>query len=226
MKKFSEQFLAEVSSGKSTTSRRNYHYRLARFIQFCATLHIHTPAQLTPTAIRKYQQTIDTLSVVSRYAYLETTKKFLAFMQTQSAISFTPIIPLPKMPYNPAIKRYIPQEMIIQRIQSIENPRDKAILMLFFLEKCSIESIAALTIEDLDLSVPELRLIAKQRLLPLKKETVPLLTAWLTLRPTHSSSASLFLTASGRPLSCRGIQKLLQRARAADLPPHSQRKAR
>jgi len=92
--------------------------------------------------------------------------------------------------------------------------RDLAMFELFYSSGLRLSELAALNIEDIDLSAKTLQVLkgkgGKQRNLPVGSKAVLALNKWLNYRTTSTDSA-IFTSNKGKRLSQRSIQLRLQR---------------
>jgi len=92
--------------------------------------------------------------------------------------------------------------------------RDLAMFELFYSSGLRLSELAALNIEDIDLSAKTLQVLkgkgGKQRNLPVGSKAVLALNKWLNYRTTSKDSA-IFTSNKGKRLSQRSIQLRLQR---------------
>ena len=117
------------------------------------------------------------------------------------------------------------------RTQDLETPpdslleiRDLAIFELFYSSGLRLSELAALTIDDIDLSEQSLRVRkgkgGKQRDLPIGRKAVGAITKWLTYRP-ETTDLALFTSNKGKGLGQRSIQLRLDRwCKKIGLPEH------
>ena len=102
--------------------------------------------------------------------------------------------------------------------------RDLAIFELFYSSGLRLSELAALTIDDIDLSEQSLRVRkgkgGKQRDLPIGRKAVGAITKWLTYRP-ETTDLALFTSNKGKGLGQRSIQLRLDRwCKKIGLPEH------
>ncbi len=97
---------------------------------------------------------------------------------------------------------------------SVLEIRDLAMFELFYSSGLRLSELAALNIEDLDLSERSLRVLqgkgGKQRNLPIGRKAISALNRWLALR-TESQDEAVFISNRGKRLCQRSIQLRLQR---------------
>jgi site-specific recombinase XerD len=95
------------------------------------------------------------------------------------------------------------------------HPRDYAILQVFLQTGIRVSELANLTIEDVDLIKPAIRVRGKgnqEREIALEKRGVQALKTYLAVRPQNLSDV-LFLNYKGASMSERGIRKLVVKYR-------------
>jgi len=110
------------------------------------------------------------------------------------------------------------------RPDSVLEIRDLAIFELFYSSGLRLSELAALTIDDIDLSEQSLRVRkgkgGKQRDLPVGSKAVKAITKWLTYRP-ETTDPALFTSNKGKGLGQRSIQLRLDRwGKKIGLPEH------
>jgi site-specific recombinase XerD len=155
---------------------------------------------------------------------LATCKSFFKFLEGEGAIQKNPIshISLPKIKKKPPLS--LSQEEIRQILTapSPESPnylRDRAILMLLYGSGLRVSELVGLKLENILLDRQTLRVMgkgAKERVLPLTDSSRHAIIAYLEAREkrfpkTIEPRAPAFIKESGKPLSVRMIQYLVEK---------------
>jgi integrase/recombinase XerC len=104
--------------------------------------------------------------------------------------------------------------------------RDKAIMELFYSSGLRLSELLGLTLDRLDLRGREVRVLGKgrkERIVPVGKQAIAALQAWLAERTKLASvdETAVFVGAHGRRLGPRIVQRRIARwARLQGLPEH------
>ena len=107
------------------------------------------------------------------------------------------------------------------------SARDKAIMELFYSSGLRVAELVGLRLGDIDLADRTVRVLgkgAKTRIVPVGRQALIALRAWLTARPAPAGTeagAPLFTGTTGRRLSVRAVQlRVATWARRQGLPVH------
>ena len=113
------------------------------------------------------------------------------------------------------------------RVDDALSARDKAIMELFYSSGLRVAELVGLRVGDIDLADRTVRVLgkgAKTRIVPVGREALAALRAWLAERPRGAGSQAvtpLFTGPGGRRLSIRAVQlRVAQWARRQGLPMH------
>ena len=119
----------------------------------------------------------------------------------------------------PKIKKRLPAtldadqmgRLLAFRVHDSLSARDKAIMELFYSSGLRLSELACLSVTALDLEDRTVRVLGKgdkTRIVPIGRQAIDALKAWLRVRTglVKSGLDALFVGKSGRPLSVRAVQ--------------------
>ena len=225
-----------------------YRADLDRFSEFWEREFGEGPAAKTPLS------KIDTLAVRSHLAslhraelsnrslarHLSTLRSFFRWACREGHLERNPAKGLP----SPRVPRSLPRALTLTDTESLLETedeghlpdRERALFELLYATGLRVSEVAALDLEDVDLSARMLRAQGKgrkERIVPFGETAEDALRAWLPVRRELRLSASgggepLFVNARGGRLTTRSMARVLKRRlRAAGLPaqisPHALR---
>jgi len=225
-----------------------YRADLDRFSEFWEREFGEGPAAKTPLS------KIDTLAVRSHLAslhraelsnrslarHLSTLRSFFRWACREGHLERNPAKGLP----SPRVPRSLPRALTLTDTESLLETedeghlpdRERALFELLYATGLRVSEVAALDVEDVDLSARMLRAQGKgrrERIVPFGETAEDALRAWLPVRRELRLSASgggepLFVNARGGRLTTRSMARVLKRRlRAAGLPaqisPHALR---
>jgi integrase/recombinase XerC len=168
-------------------------------------------------------------------------RSFFRFLERRGEIAKNPAALLE----SPRVRRPLPTFLGVDAAREVmESPdeseddgvRDRALLELLYGCGLRVSELAGLSLDDLDLTVGEVRVLGKgkkERLVPMGPPAVDAVRAWLARRDLFAARAkrptrAVFLGRRGSALGVRRIQTLVHRygqagAGRADLHPHALR---
>lgn len=219
-----------VDKGASVHTCESYAYAFKLLIQYASNFLKIRPCEL------QFEQ-LDEPLILQFLAHLETQRgngrnsrnvrlaairSFMHFMETRLPSSLEQIRRVLAIPSKKAESRLI-RHLSVDEVQAILNApspselegiRDRAMLYLCLGAALRVSELVGLKLTDLVLQ-PEPMLVVngkgrRQRCLPLWKETVVALRAWLSLRPA-APVPELFLSARGQPMSRAGFEYILDK---------------
>lgn len=107
-------------------------------------------------------------------------------------------------------------------ISTLSGLRDRAMIYLCFAAGLRVSELVALCLNQLELyPQPTIHVMGKgrkERILPLWKETVIVLKAWLAVRPDRITTPELFLNARGRAMTRSGFEYILSKQVKKSIP--------
>lgn len=240
-----EDFLTylRVERQLSPHTVRNYAADLRAFLSFWEEQY---PGQ--PLELATYRQLRPYLAQVARgrrkttlARKLASLRTFFTFLQRQGRLESNPaaLAPTPKL--DKPLPRFLTVDEVVQLLGrpqggDFAQVRDQAILEVFYAGGLRLSELAGLTLTDVDLARGVLKVMgkgAKERLAFLGRPARQVLAAYLPLREAllarrGMATSALFLNRQGRPLSARGVARIVAaRARQAGVPgglnPHALR---
>ncbi len=153
----------------------------------------------------------------SRLAAIKSFARFIEYRVPSAIEQVRRILAIPQKKTDNALVDYL----VLQELQALldapdpttfAGTRDRAMLHLGFVAGLRVSELIGLLLNDLQThphaSVRVRGKGRRERLLPLWKETVSALRAWITVRKA-TSSPQLFLNARGGPLSRSGFEYIL-----------------
>jgi integrase/recombinase XerC len=210
------QFLT-VEKRASEHTLSNYRRDLQQLAQ---ALPVATWQAVEPLQIRQYiaQRHRQGISARSLQRCLASIRSFYRFLIEQGELDSNPAknITAPKQ------SRHLPETLNIDQVAAMmENTpdsmleiRDIAMFELFYSSGLRLSELAALNIDDIDMSQRQLCVRrgkgGKARLLPVGRKAIQALERWLAKRFVTTEPA-VFISRSGRRLSQRSIQLRLDR---------------
>ena len=212
----------------------NYGRDLARLQAFCDKRSIDSAIGIQPGDIRQFvgQLHSEGKQGKSIQRNLSAIRSFYSFLSRQGLTHHNPAngIQAPKQPKRLPKTLDADQVHLYLTIQG-NTPldlRDQAMAELFYSSGLRLSELAELDIEDVD---QEGRLVTvtgkgqKTRTLPVGKEAMHAINAWLAVRPEIAGEKALFTSTRGARISVRNIQvRLRKRGRETnmhqDIHPH------
>jgi integrase/recombinase XerD len=226
---FLQQYLP-VERGASVNTCESYAYAFKLFFKYASNRLKVTPSQLqleqldAPLVVNFLNNLETTRSnrPNSRNIRLAAIKSFMHFMEYRVPTALEQIRRIMAIPVKKADTRLV-RHLTVEEMQAILNEpsptnragiRDRAMLHLCFAGGLRVSELIGLRINDLILQPNASILIhgkgRRQRCLPLWKETVSALRAWLAVRGTVLVP-ELFLNARSLPMSRSGFEYILSK---------------
>lgn len=177
---------------------------------------------------------------------ISTLRSFYRFLQRRGVVRQSPAALLQSPKTGKGVPRFLTVEDAFRVVEAPTKDdardeklrlRDKAILEMLYGGGVRVGELASLTLDRVDLTERELRVIGKgdkERLVPIGREAHAALLAYLAVRPDFRTEErlpdphALFLGRHGTPLTPRQVQNVVRRygtlgAGRSDLHPHALR---
>ncbi|CAA6804831.1 MAG: Tyrosine recombinase XerC [uncultured Thiotrichaceae bacterium] len=159
------------------------------------------------------------LAVKTMQRKLSSVRRFYHWLLRENYVEANPVTGLTPLPR----QQRLPETLTAEQIDYLlllqpENPiefRDGAILELFYSSGLRLSELVGLDLADLDLQQGMVRVLGKgnkQRDLPVGRQAIKALTAWLVVRPElcGAEETALFISKQRRRISARSVQLRLQ----------------
>lgn len=218
-----EAFLnfARIEKGLSPNSLESYSLDLRHFCLFCRARNLAEP--LTPEHLHLYLDTLHTEGLSSRSIarHLSTLRNYYRFLLNEGRISEDPtaLLKAPKQWQN--LPKYLNSEQVTSLLAAPDSAqpgglRNRAMLELLYACGLRVSELCLLKLTDLNLDLGFLRVTGKgnkQRLIPVGSQAQAAIQEYLSAARgallKSKSSAYLFVTARGGPMTRQGFWKLL-----------------
>ena len=229
-----ERFLADCAARERLASSSIEAYRrdLKRLADWCQKHDIESLQALDPAAMRSFAASLARAGLDPRsiQRHLSATRKFFHHLTERGIVKANPCIDLKA----PRARRKLPRTLDPDQVlQLLEIPgdkpldiRDRAMLELCYSSGLRVSELADARWERLDPEQELLRVIGKgdkERVVPVGRHALAALREWRGAVATFSGTESryIFITARGKPLGIRAIQKRIgQRALSQGLGQH------
>jgi len=220
----------KVEKRASDHTLDSYQRDINQFITFCSTHKIQQWNQVQAIDIRNHiaNRHRKGLSSKSVQRELSAIRSFYNFLLRKKLLDSNPA----QHVHAPKQERKLPKVLDVDQIfgllekkpDSVLEIRDLAMFELFYSSGLRLSELAALEMDDIDLTEQSLRIRhgkgEKQRDLPVGSKAVAAINNWLDFRPETTDKA-LFTSNKGKHLSQRNIQLRLDRwCKKNGLPEH------
>lgn len=236
-----ERFLVHLADERNASPEtvRAYAADLARYREW-AERTAADPFSDDPRVLRRYLAELD----AARYARrtiarrLSAVRSLFAFLNREGVLAHdaAAVVATPKLPAR--LPRIVPGDLLEALLEAPDAStpaglRDRAILELLYASGARVSELAGLDLADFDRPSAQIRVTGKgdkQRILPLYREAVERLEAYLRAgRPAFHPAAgepAAFLNRLGTRLTSGGIRRMLQRhiaslGAASGVTPHA-----
>lgn len=213
------EYLRDVRQySKHTLS--NYGRDLARLQLFCEKRNIEDAVAIQPGDIRQFVSQLHSEGKQGKSIQrsLSAIRSFYAFLSRQGVTHHNPAngIQAPKQPKRLPKTLDADQVNLCLTIQgnSPLDLRDQAMAELFYSSGLRLSELADLDIDDVDQEGGLVTVTGKgqkTRSLPVGKEAMQAIRAWLAVRPEIADQPALFTSTRGGRISARNIQVRLQK---------------
>jgi integrase/recombinase XerC len=212
------KFLAHLAGERrlSAHTATGYQADLANLTAYCDRQGVDHWTQVDGQHVRsfaaaEYRRGISPRSIQRR---LSATRSFFGFLVREGVLDVNPGIDIQA----PKGKKRLPATLDADLTKLLEfradgtlDTRDQAIMELFYSSGLRLAELVNLDLQDLDLPDRTVRVLGKgnkERLLPLGKQAVVALNAWLATRPLMAKpdSTAVFVGRNGQRLGARAIQ--------------------
>lgn len=211
---------------------RAYARDLDRLRAWCITHEIRTVDELDPARLRAFSASLARAGLDPRsiQRHLSALRRWCGWLVDQGALTSNPAADLKA----PRTRRKLPETLDPDEVaRLLEIPgdqpldiRDRAMLELCYSSGLRVSELADARWDRLDAAQGLLRVIGKgdkERVVPVGRHALAALNEWRRALAAFASGNSryIFVTAGGRPLGVRAIQKRIgQRARSQGLGRH------
>ncbi len=223
MKKVLKSFLEYLAhqKGFSINTIRAYKTDLKQFIGFLKGKKIHSlagvdyPVFLGFLSYLKERGNYTEKTIARKVASL---KAFFRFLSSRDIIKTNPALLL----YSPKVPERLPEFLTIEEmVKVIETPegdkwqilRDRSILEMLYATGIRVGELTSLRMKNVNILEETIKVEGKgrkERIVPIGRPAMKALIEYLERRP-HKSSERVFLNKYGKPLTDRGVERLVDR---------------
>jgi len=220
----------EFEKRVSEHTLKSYQRDIKQLVVYCAANVVQQWQDIQPIDIRNHiaNRHRKGLSSKSLQRELSAIRSFYTYLLKKQWVKNNPA----KQIKAPKQERKLPKVLDVDQISGIldSSPdsfleiRDLAMFELFYSSGLRLSELAALNMDDIDLSDRELRVLkgkgGKQRNLPIGSKAVTALKKWFSYR-TQTTDSAVFISNKGKRLGQRSIQLRLDRwCKKIGLPEH------
>jgi len=238
-----DRFLAHLRTERNVSPQtlRAYSSDLARYLEWTEREGAD-PLGSDPRILRRYLAELDRAKYARRTIArrLSAVRSLFAFLNREGVVAHDPaaVVSTPKLPAR--LPRVVPADILAALLDApdVATPsglRDRALLELLYATGARVSEVSNIDLAELDLAGGQVRVTGKgdkQRILPLHREAVERLQAYLRggrgkLRPKAGEDA-VFINRNGARLTDGGIRRMLHKhldvlGAASGITPHSLR---
>lgn len=218
-----ERFITHLASERRQASHTcsNYHRDLTRLAHYLQQQELAWQ-DLNSHRLRRYVAELSRASLGGRSIarHLSSTRQFYDYLIREGLAGDNPALDI-RAPKSP---KRLPQVVDVDQISQLldadpDDPleiRDRAMFELMYSSGLRLSELAGVNLEALDLRTGEVRVLgkgSKERLLPVGRQALTALRAWLAVRVglANDGEAAMFVSRRGHRLSARSIQARLAR---------------
>jgi len=220
----------EFEKRVSEHTLKSYQRDIKQLVIYCATNKVQQWQDIQPIDIRNHiaNRHRKGLSSKSLQRELSAIRSFYTYLLKKQLVQNNPA----KQIKAPKQERKLPKVLDVDQISGIldSSPdsfleiRDLAMFELFYSSGLRLSELAALNMDNIDLSDRELRVLkgkgGKQRNLPIGSKALTALKKWFSYR-TQTTDPAVFISNKGKRLGQRSIQLRLDRwCKKIGLPEH------
>ncbi len=227
MRKRLEAYMIHLQAVKDVSSHtlRAYYNDISAFLDHLETIagSLPTPDKIKPRWIRRYLGELSAKGIgrATSARKLSSLKGFFRYLVQEGDILSSPAEDLTgvkldkKLPELPTEKEVDRTFNLIGTCETVEQYRDRALLELLYGSGLRVGEAMSLDIRDIDLKRGWLRVMGKrrkERVVPVGREAVNALQAWLKVRSewcTPQSGDALFLGKRGKRLDQRVARQVI-----------------
>ncbi|HUI09444.1 MAG TPA: tyrosine recombinase XerC [Bacteroidota bacterium] len=202
-----------------------YRHDLDEFIAFCDAAGIPGPGGVSRRDVRAFLAALHDRGRAPRSIAraLACLKSFFGYLRKSGAVAASPAATVA----SPRLDRRLPRTLAEESVRRLmaqpdlsapEGLRDRAILEVLYGAGLRLSEMIALCPADVDFPGGTLKVTgkgSKQRIVPLGREAASALGAWLAARPHMAARGegvpNVFLSARGRAMSPKGVNRLMNR---------------
>lgn len=203
--------------GKANATVIAYEKDVEQFLEYLTRLGKTEPLQVVSEDFQNYQQELETLRYTDKSISrkLNSLKSFFRYLKDQGVVAENPIQTLSHPKYEVSPPRVLSRvEYRALRDACKSDVRMSAIIELLLQTGLRISELAALRVEDINLSKKELYVAPQNshpaRVVPLNKPAIQAINDYSKVRP-RASERTFFLTKSCRPFLVRNIRSAVDR---------------
>jgi integrase/recombinase XerC len=226
----------EVERAASPHTLRNYASDLHQFLDFLRASNrgmLPGPAGVDAFSVRSFLASRATRgdTKASRGRKLAALRSLFKYLNREGLVARSPAAAVA----TPTMERKLPSVLTAEDAQRLmedrnparpRSPRDQAILEVLYSTGARVAELVGLNVEDVDLATGLATVMGKgrkERLVPLGRQAVAALQAYLDSRPPGHSPIPLFRNRSGGRLTARTVERLVAKYSGAipNFPPIS-----
>lgn len=219
-----DQFLSYLAQEKRLSNHTVINYRrdLSRFLTFCQEFELTDWNSIKASNIRQFVAYLHRQKLASKsiQRYLSAVRSFYRYMLREGLVESNPAqsVQAPKAEKRlPAILDVDQMTALLEHTSSDSfiSSRDRAMMELFYSSGLRLAELASLNIRDIDfgdLLVYVTGKGSKSRVVPVGKQAINAINAWLEMREQQGffEQQALFLSKQGKRLGVRSIQQRLK----------------
>jgi len=219
-----DQFLSYLAQEKRLSNHTVINYRrdLSRFLTFCQEIELTDWNSIKASNIRQFVAYLHRQELASKsiQRYLSAVRSFYRYMLREGLVESNPAqsVQAPKAEKRLPATLDVDQMTALLEHTSSDNfisSRDRAMMELFYSSGLRLAELASLDIRDIDfgdLLVYVTGKGSKSRVVPVGKQAINAINAWLEMREQQGffEQQALFLSKQGKRLGVRSIQQRLK----------------
>lgn len=219
-----DQFLSYLAQEKRLSNHTVINYRrdLSRFLTFCQEFELTDWNSIKASNIRQFVAYLHRQQLASKsiQRYLSAVRSFYRYMLREGLVESNPA----QSVQAPKAEKRLPATLDVDQMtallehtssDSFISSRDRAMMELFYSSGLRLAELASLDIRDIDfgdLLVYVTGKGSKSRVVPVGKQAINAINAWLEMREQQGffEQKALFLSKQGKRLGVRSIQQRLK----------------
>ncbi len=219
-----DQFLSYLAQEKRLSNHTVINYRrdLSRFLTFCQEFELTDWNSIKASNIRQFVAYLHRQELASKsiQRYLSAVRSFYRYMLREGLVESNPA----QSVQAPKAEKRLPATLDVDQMtallehtssDSFISSRDRAMMEVFYSSGLRLAELASLDIRDIDfgdLLVYVTGKGSKSRVVPVGKQAINAINAWLEMREQQGffEQKALFLSKQGKRLGVRSIQQRLK----------------
>lgn len=219
-----DQFLSYLAQEKRLSNHTVINYRrdLSRFLTFCQEFELTDWNSIKASNIRQFVAYLHRQELASKsiQRYLSAVRSFYRYMLREGLVESNPA----QSVQAPKAEKRLPATLDVDQMtallehtssDSFISSRDRAMMEVFYSSGLRLAELASLDIRDIDfgdLLVYVTGKGSKSRVVPVGKQAINAINAWLEMREQQGffEQQALFLSKQGKRLGVRSIQQRLK----------------